>query len=64
MPTSFTLSCALPLTRHKTIVPGHGSRGALTAQLLDLFRTAFDNPALRKLDAQAVLTIDHGKPSH
>jgi len=54
--TSFALSCPLPITKHKTIVLGHGSGGRLTAQLVrDLFLPAFDNAALRKLDDQAVL---------
>ncbi len=56
MAQSFAISCPLPLTQHKTIVMGHGSGGRLTAQLVrDLFLPAFDNPALRKLDDQAVL---------
>ena len=56
METSFALSCPLPITKHKTIVLGHGSGGRLTAQLVrDLFLPAFDNAALRKLDDQAVL---------
>ena len=58
MSTSFTLSCPVPVTQHKTIVLGHGSGRRLTAQLVrDLFLPAFDNPALRKLDDQAVLNI-------
>src|SRR5206468_10043218 len=45
------------LAHHKTIVMGHGSGGRLTAQLVrDLFLPAFENPALRKLDDQAVLS--------
>ncbi len=56
MAQSFAISCPLPLTQHKTIVLGHGSGGRLTAQLVrDLFLPAFDNPALRKLDDQAVV---------
>ena len=56
MATPFALSCPLPITQHKTIVLGHGSGGRLTAQLVrELFLPAFDNPALRKLDDQAVL---------
>jgi hydrogenase expression/formation protein HypE len=53
---SISLSCPLPLTRHKTIVMGHGSGGRLSAQLVrELFLPAFDNPLLRKLDDQAVV---------
>ena len=62
MSTSFTLSCPMPVTQHKTIVLGHGSGGRLTAQLVrDLFLPAFDNPALRKLDDQAVLNVAPGR---
>jgi hydrogenase expression/formation protein HypE len=58
MDTAFALSCPVPITQHKTIVLGHGSGGRLTAQLVrDLFLPAFDNPALRKLDDQAVLDV-------
>ena len=52
----------MPVTQHKTIVLGHGSGGRLTAQLVrDLFLPAFDNPALRKLDDQAVLNVAPGR---
>ncbi|HTP85433.1 MAG TPA: hydrogenase expression/formation protein HypE [Bryobacteraceae bacterium] len=62
MSTSFTLSCPLPVTEHKTIVLGHGSGGRLTAQLVrEVFLPAFDNPALRKLDDQAVLDVAPGR---
>jgi hydrogenase expression/formation protein HypE len=62
MSASFTLSCPLPVSQHRTIVLGHGSGGRLTAQLVrDLFLPAFDNPALRKLDDQAVLEIAPGR---
>jgi len=58
METAFALSCPIPVTQHKTIVLGHGSGGRLTAQLVrDFFLPAFDNPALRKLDDQAVLEV-------
>ena len=58
MAQSFAISCPLPLTQHKNIVMGHGSGGRLTAQLVhDLFLPAFDNPTLRKLDDQAVLSV-------
>src|SRR5215472_4221708 len=62
MPDSFAISCPLPLTRHKTIVLGHGSGGRLTAQLVrDLFLPAFDNPVLRTLDDQAVLDVGRAR---
>ncbi len=58
METAFALSCPLPISQHKTIVLGHGSGGRLTAQLVrEFFLPAFDNPALRKLDDQAVLDL-------
>lgn len=51
-----TFTCPVPLTRHKTIVMGHGSGGRLSAQLVrELFLPAFDNAALNKLDDQAVV---------
>ena len=50
--------CPVPITRHKTVVMGHGSGGRLTAQMVrELFLPAFDNAALRKLDDQAVLEV-------
>ena len=59
MAQSFVMACPVPLTRHKTIVMGHGSGGRLTAQLVrDLFLPAFDNPVLRRLDDQAVIEAD------
>ena len=62
MSLSFTLSCPLPVTQHKAIVLGHGSGGRLTSQLVrELFLPAFDNPALRKLDDQAVLDVAPGR---
>jgi hydrogenase expression/formation protein HypE len=58
MAQGFASSCPLPITRHKNIVMGHGSGGRLSAQLVrELFLPAFDNPALRKLDDQAVLEV-------
>jgi hydrogenase expression/formation protein HypE len=62
MSLSFTLSCPAPVTQHKAIVLGHGSGGRLTSQLVrELFLPAFDNPALRKLDDQAVLDVAPGR---
>ena len=62
MSLSFTLSCPVPVNQHKSIVLGHGSGGRLTAQLVrELFLPAFDNPALRKLDDQAVLNVAPGR---
>ena len=51
-------SCPIPIFDHKQIVLGHGSGGKLTAELIDkIFRPAFTNPILDKLDDQAVVTI-------
>ena len=52
-------SCPLPIFDHKQIVLGHGSGGKLTAQLIEnVFLPAFGNPALNKLDDQAVLALN------
>jgi hydrogenase expression/formation protein HypE len=51
-------TCPLPVFDHKEIVLGHGSGGKLTSQLIeDVFLPAFGNPALNKLDDQAVLMV-------
>src|ERR1035438_7794191 len=51
-------SCPIPIFEHKQIVLGHGSGGKLTSDLIDkVFLPAFRNPALDKLDDQAVVTI-------
>ena len=52
-------SCPLPTFEHKQIVLGHGSGGKLTSELIEkLFLPAFSNPALDKLDDQAVLNVN------
>ena len=52
-------SCPLPIFEHKQIVLGHGSGGKLTAELIDkVFRPAFANPVLDKLDDQAVVNVN------
>jgi hydrogenase expression/formation protein HypE len=52
-------SCPLPIFEHKQIVLGHGSGGKLTAELIDkVFRPAFANPFLDKLDDQAVVQVN------
>ncbi|MBI1750558.1 MAG: hydrogenase expression/formation protein HypE [Acidobacteria bacterium] len=54
-----SLSCPLPLPAKDTILLGHGSGGKLSAELLrDIFLPAFDNPALARLDDQAVVNIN------
>jgi hydrogenase expression/formation protein HypE len=58
MPDQFTLSCPLPVTRHRNVVIGHGSGGRLTSQLIaEMFVPAFDNEVLRRMDDQAVLEV-------
>lgn len=58
MDIDFALACPIPITERKNILLGHGSGGRLTAQLIrDVFLPAFDNPALRKLDDQAVFDV-------
>lgn len=48
-------ACPLPLLDHERILLGHGSGGMLSAQLVErLFKPAFDNPILDRLDDQAV----------
>jgi hydrogenase expression/formation protein HypE len=52
-------SCPLPIFEHKQIVLGHGSGGKLTTELIDkIFRPAFTNPILDKLDDQAVVQVN------
>jgi hydrogenase expression/formation protein HypE len=52
-------ACPLPTFEHNHIVLGHGSGGKLSAQLIErIFLPAFSNPALDKLDDQAVLQVN------
>lgn len=52
-------ACPLPIFEHQQIVLGHGSGGKLSAQLIErIFLPAFSNPALDKLDDQAVLQVN------
>ncbi|MHB1023563.1 MAG: hydrogenase expression/formation protein HypE [Acidobacteriaceae bacterium] len=58
VPSPLLGSCPLPIFEHKNIVLGHGSGGKLTAELIDkVFRPAFTNPILDKLDDQAVFEV-------
>lgn len=53
------ISCPAPLPARDTILLGHGSGGKLSAELVrDLFLPAFENPALARLDDQAVVRIN------
>ena len=48
--------CPVPLTDAEHILLGHGSGGKLTARLIEgLILPAFRNPALERLDDQAIL---------
>src|SRR5574341_1162970 len=52
------LTCPSPLPARDRIVLGHGSGGKLSAELLHgVFLPAFANPALDRLDDQAVVEI-------
>jgi hydrogenase expression/formation protein HypE len=54
-----TLSCPAPLPADETILLGHGSGGRLSAELIrDLFLPAFHNPALARLDDQAIVSVN------
>jgi hydrogenase expression/formation protein HypE len=51
-------SCPLPLSSKDEILLGHGSGGTLSAELVrDIFLPAFSNPALDRLDDQAVVSV-------
>jgi hydrogenase expression/formation protein HypE len=53
------LTCPTPLPAKDTIVLGHGSGGKLSADLVrDIFLPAFHNPALARLDDQAIVSIN------
>jgi hydrogenase expression/formation protein HypE len=53
------LSCPTPLAAKDTILLGHGSGGRLSAELVrDVFLPAFQNPALARLDDQAIVNIN------
>lgn len=53
-----TFVCPVPVTVRDKVVLGHGSGGRLSANLLrDVFLPLFSNPALDRMDDQAVLEI-------
>lgn len=53
------LSCPAPLPVKDTILLGHGSGGKLSAALIrDVFLPAFQNPALARMDDQALVDIN------
>jgi hydrogenase expression/formation protein HypE len=55
----FEVSCPTPLPAKDTILLGHGSGGKLSAELIrDIFLPAFQNPALARLDDQAIVNVN------
>ena len=53
------IACPTPLPVKDTVVLGHGSGGKLSAELVrSIFLPAFQNPALAKLNDQAVLNVN------
>ncbi|HEX6502240.1 MAG TPA: hydrogenase expression/formation protein HypE [Terriglobales bacterium] len=53
------ISCPAPLPAKDAILLGHGSGGKLSAELVrDLFLPAFFNPALSRLDDQAIVNVN------
>ena len=53
------LSCPTPLSPKDTIMLGHGSGGRLSAELTrSIFLPAFENPALARLDDQAIVRVN------
>ena len=55
----FDLSCPAPLAAKDTILLGHGSGGKLSAELVrDIFLPAFQNPALARLNDQAIVNVN------
>ncbi|HET7208268.1 MAG TPA: hydrogenase expression/formation protein HypE [Terriglobales bacterium] len=53
------ITCPAPLRTKDTILLGHGSGGKLSAELVrDIFLPAFQNPALSRLDDQAIVEIN------
>jgi len=53
------LNCPLPYPAENAVLLGHGSGGKLSAELLnDVFLPALSNPALARLDDQAVVNVN------
>ena len=56
---SFSLACPLPITHYDQVLLAHGSGGKLAAELTaQIFLPAFHNPALARLDDQAVVDLN------
>ena len=59
MKTIAELVCPTPLPAKDTVLLGHGSGGKLSGDLVrEIFLPAFQNPALARLDDQAVFSIN------
>ena len=57
--TIVELSCPAPLPARDTVLLGHGSGGKLSAELVrDIFLPALRNPALARLDDQAIVNVN------
>lgn len=53
------MSCPAPLPVRDTVLLGHGSGGKLSADLVrNIFLPAFGNPALARLDDQAIVSVN------
>ncbi|MEI9969950.1 MAG: hypothetical protein WDM87_15505 [Terracidiphilus sp.] len=56
------LACPIPIATDEFILLGHGSGGRLSAKLMeDVFLPAFRNPALERMDDQAVFNVPAGR---
>jgi hydrogenase expression/formation protein HypE len=57
--TVLDIACPTPLRGKDTVLLGHGSGGKLSAELVrEVFLPAFQNPALARLDDQAIIRIN------
>jgi hydrogenase expression/formation protein HypE len=57
--TVLDIACPAPLRSKDTVLLGHGSGGMLSAELVrEVFLPAFQNPALARLDDQAMVRIN------
>ena len=55
----FQLACPIPLTSSDQVLLAHGSGGKLSAELTaQVFLPAFQNPALARLDDQAIVQLN------
>ena len=57
--THFVITCPTTLPAKDTVLLGHGSGGKLSAELVrNIFLPAFQNPALARLDDQAIVEVN------